>query len=130
MATQKGKKHASVGRPGAQRQRADAAQDGAITKLRHALGVSRKDFARMVGFSLRAVADWENGRALSASGLRRVQELARLHSELARLMKPEFIPQWLEAPNEELGGCTPMKVLERGELERIWTLIYYLKSGM
>ncbi len=67
---------------------------------------------------------------MSESGLRRIQGLKRLQRGLAEVMKAEFIPQWLETPKEEFGGCKPLQLLERGELDRIWSLSYDLKSGM
>jgi hypothetical protein len=43
-------------------------------------------------------------------------ERDQLRERLAHVMKPEFIPQWLEAPNDSFGGLKPIEVLERGEI--------------
>jgi hypothetical protein len=31
--------------------------------------------------------------------------------------------------NEAFGGLKPLKVIERGEVDRLWTMIYHLESG-
>ena len=45
-------------------------------------------------------------------------------------MKPGFIAEWLRTPNDEFAGATPSEIIERGEIDRIWRLIYYIESGM
>jgi hypothetical protein len=83
----------------------------------------------MTGLSERTLASVESGKQISESGLRRLREMDRLRDRLARVMKPEFIPNWLDAPNECFGGLKPIEVLERGEIDRIWTLLFQLESG-
>ena len=36
---------------------------------------------------------------------------------------------WLETPNEAFEGSTPLQVIERGESDRLWRMIYFLRSG-
>jgi Protein of unknown function (DUF2384) len=45
-------------------------------------------------------------------------------------MKPEFIAEWLSTPNEEFDGLKPLEVIERGEMDRLWDMIFYLESGI
>ena len=94
------------------------------------LGLSRKMFSRLAGFSERAIADWESGKPLSEPGLRRVKELDRLRERLSEIVNEEAIPTWLDAPNEAFGGLKPLEVIERGEVDRLWTMIYHLESGV
>jgi hypothetical protein len=94
------------------------------------LGVTRELFARLTGFSVRAITGWEAGRPISEPGLRRVKEMGRLRAALAEGMREEFIPQWLEAPCEGLGGLKPVEVLERGESDRLWRVVLLIGSGM
>jgi hypothetical protein len=101
-----------------------------VSHVRSELGVTREFFARMTGFSVRAISGWEAGRPLSEAAVRRVKEMKRLHDALAEGIRPEFIPQWLETPCEGLGGLKPVEVLERGETDRLWRTVFLIGSGM
>jgi transcriptional regulator with XRE-family HTH domain len=98
--------------------------------IRGRLGVSRKLFSRLTGFSERAIADWEGGKAVSEPGLRRIKELERFRARLAEVVAEEAIPAWLDTPNESFGGLKPLEVIERGEIDRLWQMIFYLESGV
>jgi len=39
------------------------------------------------------------------------------------------VKEWLETPNEAFEGSTPLQVIERGESDRIWRMIYFLRFG-
>ena len=101
-----------------------------VNMVRSRLGVSRKLFSRLAGFSERAIADWESGKPLSEPGLRRVKELDRLRERLSEVVKEEAIPGWLDSPNDAFEGLKPLEVIERGEVDRLWTMIYHLESGV
>src|SRR4051794_15895654 len=101
-----------------------------VADVRSGLGVTRELFARLTGFSVRAITGWEAGRPVSEPGLRRVKEMERLRAALADGMREEFIPQWLETPCEGLGGLKPVEVLERGEADRLWRVVLLIGSGM
>ena len=115
-----------------------AAQTGAfrpatppsVAAVRGRLGVSRKLFSRLAGFSERAIADWEGGKPVSEPGLRRIKELARFRDRLAEVVAAEAIPALLDAPNEAFDGLKPLEVIERGEIDRLWSMIFYLESGL
>ncbi len=98
--------------------------------VRGRLGLSRKLFSRLTGFSERAIADWESGKPVSEPGLRHIKELDRLRERLTEVVKAEAIPGWLDTPNEAFDGLKPLEVIERGEVDRLWTMIYYLESGV
>jgi len=101
-----------------------------VVEVRAGLGVTREFFARLTGFSIRAIAGWEVGRPVSEAGRRRVLEMKRLRDLLAEGMRPEFIARWLETPCEGLGGLKPVEVLERGETDRLWRVALPIGSGM
>jgi transcriptional regulator with XRE-family HTH domain len=101
-----------------------------IARLRERLGLTRKNFARLTGFSERAVAGWESGAALSESGQRRIRELQRLYRRLATVVRPDAIPSWFDTPNAAFRGLKPLEVVERGEMDRLWEMIFYLESGV
>ena len=44
-------------------------------------------------------------------------------------MKPRFIGTWLETPLDALGGQKPLEAIERGELDRVWRLLFTVESG-
>lgn len=98
--------------------------------LRAKLQLPRKTFSRLTGFSERAIAEWEKGKAISEPGLRRMREIERLQERLAEVIQADSIPEWLETPNPAFEGLKPLEVIERGEIDRLWTMIFYLESGV
>ena len=94
------------------------------------LGLTRRVFSRLTGYSERAIASWEAGRKPDEPGLRRIRETERFQAKLAEVVRPEEIPHWLDTPNEAFDGLKPLEVIERGEIDRLWNMIYYLESGV
>jgi len=101
-----------------------------VAALRQKLGLSRKVFARLMGFSERVIAGWEAGRPLPIPGQRRLREIERFEERLAEVVQSEFIPKWLETPNQAFQGLKPLEVIERGEIDQLWDMIFYLESGV
>jgi DNA-binding transcriptional regulator YiaG len=101
-----------------------------VSELRQKLGLSRKVFSRLTGFSERAIANWEAGGTPDEPGMRRIRETERFQAKLAEVVRPEDIPQWLDTPNDAFDGLKPLEVIERGEIDRLWNMIYYLESGV
>ena len=101
-----------------------------VGEVRADLGVSRRLFARLTGYSERAIASWEAGRALSEASRQRMLEMRRLEKALARAMKPAAVARWLEEPNRAFRGLKPLEVIERGEVDRIWRMLFELESGV
>lgn len=56
-------------------------------------------------------------------------EVKRLFAALERLVSPEAIGEWLRDTNPAFEGSTPLQVIERGESDRIWRMVYELESG-
>ncbi len=100
-----------------------------VTDLRKRLGLTQQRFAQLSSSSVRAVARWEGGAKPGERALRTLVELQRLQRALCEVMKKDSVPRWLGAPNRAFGGLKPIEVIERGEIDRIWSLIYRLKSG-
>lgn len=101
----------------------------AVKQLRLLLKMPRPIFARLMGCSERALANWETGRPIQDIYKSRLNELRKLHDELAEVTGPESIGAWFTAPNEEFGGMKPIELIERGEMFRIWRMVFFLKSG-
>ena len=49
---------------------------------------------------------------------------------LAEVVEPEMIGEWMKTPNEAFDGLKPLEVIERGEADRIWQMIYEMRSGV
>jgi hypothetical protein len=69
-------------------------------------------------------------QTISEPGLRRIREMERFQERLAQVIDPGAIADWLEAPNAAFDGLKPLEVIERGEIDRLWAVIYYLESGI
>ncbi len=106
------------------------AQPLSVSTVRGRLGLSRKLFSRLAGFSERASADWEGGKPVSEPGLRRFRELDRFRDRLSEVVAADAIPAWLDTPNQAFDGLKPLEVIERGEIDRLWNMVFYLESGV
>jgi DNA-binding transcriptional regulator YiaG len=102
----------------------------AVQEIRQKLGLTRKLFSRLTGYSERAIATWESGGKPDEPGLRRVRETERFQDRLADVVPPQEIPEWLNTPNDAFDGLKPLEVIERGEIDRLWNMIFYLESGV
>ena len=106
-----------------------AAAAPTLLELAEKFGLRQETLSRMTGFSLRAVAGWASGKAPSAPVRRALTEMDRLLDALGRLMKPKDVGRWLKEPNPALDGSTPAQVIERGQTDRIWHMLYFVESG-
>ena len=84
---------------------------------------------RLTGFSPRSVAKWSEGLPPSPKQEKALVEMDRLLDGLSRVMKPEQVGRWLKSPNSAFDGSTPLQVVERGETDRIWRMLFDLESG-
>ena len=84
---------------------------------------------RLTGFSPRSVAKWSQGDSPSAKQEKALVEMDRLLDGLSRVMEPGQVGRWLKQANPAFDGSTPLQVVERGELDRIWRMLYDLESG-
>jgi hypothetical protein len=49
---------------------------------------------------------------------------------LSEVVAADAIPAWLDAPNEAFDGLKPLEVIERGEIDRLWNMVFYLEAGV
>lgn len=112
-------------RPTDRRPRADRV----CRPLRTTLGLSVRDFARLTGFSERSVTGWEAGRPMTEPARRKLTEVRRFYDSLVGLVDAAAVPDWLRAPNPAFGDLKPLEVIERGEIDRLWRMIYRLEAG-
>jgi hypothetical protein len=57
------------------------------------------------------------------------RERRRLLDALADIIDAKVIGQWLQRPNQQFDGSTPLQVMERGESDRLWRMIWQLREG-
>jgi len=91
--------------------------------------MTREEFGRLVGVSVRALADAETGHKPVAKLPRPLREIERLCAALADVVDADTIGPWLKTPNDQFGGLKPLEVIERGEIDRLWQMVYLLRSG-
>lgn len=108
----------------------DETPSGKSLRLRNRLGLNRETFARLVPMSTRTLASIESGKPPSANAVRQLKELKRVIDALSEVLQTEAIGLWIEQPNDAFDGLKPIEVIERGEIDRIWQMIFYLRSGI
>ena len=103
---------------------------GMALDLRKRLALKQALFARLLPVSVRSLASLEGGSPPTEAVARRLTELLRLTNALAEVMRKESLGKWLQTPNDALDGLKPLEVIDRGESDRIWSMIYFLRSGV
>ncbi len=102
---------------------------GLLQHYRTAFNMPQPLVVRLTGFSPRSVAKWSEGVPPSPKQEKALVEMDRLLDGLARVMQPAQVGQWLKSPNPAFDGSTPLQVVERGEMDRIWRMLFDLESG-
>ena len=105
------------------------ARGGTMLSLRSQLGLRREEFARLLPISTRSLAGIEQGRRPSQTVSRRLSEIRRVVVALSEVVNKDAIGPWMLQPNQAFGGLKPIEVIERGEVDRIWQMIFLLRSG-
>ena len=97
--------------------------------VRTRMGLSQEKFSRIVGVKVRTLSKLEKGQEPSEQVRRKITEAERLQHALEQLVRSEAIPRWMQEPNKAFEGARPIDLIERGEVDRIWAMIYHLRSG-
>ena len=105
------------------------AEKVSFASLRTSIDLTQAEFAKLFPISVRSLAGIESGTAPSESATRRFHELVRLTAALGEIMQTASIGTWLLKPNNAFDGLKPIEVIDRGEIDRLWSMIYYLRSG-
>jgi DNA-binding transcriptional regulator YiaG len=100
-----------------------------VRRLSRAYNLSTEVVSRVTGASPRTVAYWNSGTPPQRSSLQRIKEVTRLFDALADIIKGSVIGEWLQRPNRRFDGSTPLQVIERGETDRLWRMIWQLREG-
>jgi transcriptional regulator with XRE-family HTH domain len=101
-----------------------------LGSLRTEFGLTQGLIVRLSGYSPRAIANWEAGSKATEPAARKFTELQRLFAAIADLTQDTHeVAHWMQEPNPAFDGSTPLQVVERGETDRLWRMIYQLESG-
>lgn len=101
-----------------------------VHEVRAILGLSQEELARVIGYSVRAIAEWEAGKKLGVASRQKLIETERLGVALSELIPAKELAEWLRSPNPAFEGQTPIHVIERGEADRIWQMIGQIDAGV
>ena len=100
-----------------------------VNKFCETYGLKRDQISRMTGFSPRTVATWAAGEPLTTASAQKVRELRRLLEAMAHVVQPKYIGPWMQEPNPAFDGALPIQLIERGEADLLWRMIYDMASG-
>jgi len=99
-------------------------------ELRDRLAMPRQMFGRIVNVSERTIADAEAGKDAAKKLMRTYNEVYRLWEELSEVVDPDCLGLWFQTPNDAFDGLKPIEVIERGEIDRLWNMVFRLQTGM
>lgn len=102
---------------------------GLLQQYRTEFRMPQPVVVRLTGFSPRSVAKWSEGILPSLKQEKALVEMDRLLDGLTRVMRPAQVGHWLKSPNPAFDGSTPLQLVERGEIDRIWRMLFDLESG-
>jgi hypothetical protein len=100
-----------------------------LPELVRRAGMSYEMFARALSVSRRSVGMWLAGEEPGRLNRVRIYEFRRLVEALCKVIKPEKLGAWWERPAPNFGGSTPLQVLERGEADRLWRMVWEIRAG-
>ena len=99
-------------------------------ELRDRLQMPRSTFGRVVNISERTIAKVEATAEQAEKLTRPYNELYRLCEALGDVVDEDALGAWFMAPKDAFDGLKPLEVIERGEIDRLWEMVYHLQSGM
>lgn len=99
-------------------------------ELRERLRMARPLFCRVVNVSERTIAKVEAETDTAEKLKRPYNEVHRLIEAMNDVVDVNSLGQWFQEPNDVFGGLKPLEVIERGEIDRLWNMVYELRFGM
>jgi hypothetical protein len=100
-----------------------------LRRLSRTYHLSSEALSRVTGASPRTISYWNAGTTPQRSSAQKLREVVRLFDALSDIIKTNAIGPWLQRPNKQFGGSTPLQVMERGESDRLWRMIWQLRQG-
>ena len=99
-------------------------------ELRDSLQMARPLFSRLINVSERAIAEVESTHKRVDKLQRNYVEVKRLCDSLSEVLEPSALGDWFNSASEAFGGLKPIEVIERGEIDRLWEMVFRLRSGL
>jgi len=100
-----------------------------LSSLAKEAGMNYDMLAKALSVSRRSISGWLSGQEPERINRVRINEFGRLVGELSTIIKPEKLKSWWNQPVANFAGSTPLQVLERGETDRIWRMIWEIREG-
>src|SRR6266481_9587378 len=100
-----------------------------LRRLSRTYHLSNEALSRVTGASPRTVSYWNAGMAPQRSSAQKLKEVTRLFDALSDIIKAKSVGPWLQRPNDAFDGSTPLQVMERGENDRLWRMIWQIREG-
>jgi DNA-binding transcriptional regulator YiaG len=122
-------KRASATRASAKLSVPPAETSADVRRLSRTYKLSNEVVSRVTGASPRTVSYWNAGTPPQRSSVQKIKEVTRLFDALADIIKGSVIGEWLQRPNKQFDGSTPLQVIERGETDQLWRMIWQLREG-
>lgn len=99
-------------------------------EIRAHLGLTQARMARLLGVSTRKMSELESPGSLPRPETRRrLTEIDRLSQALGEIMDAADLGPWLDTSNDAFEGSTPLQLVERGEIDRLWQMIHTVRTG-
>ena len=99
-------------------------------ELRDRLAMPRQMFGRLVNVSERTIAKVESSSNQADKLKRPYNEVFCLLEALSDVVDRDSLGIWFQTPNEAFDGLKPLEIIERGEIDRLWNMVFQLRSGM
>lgn len=128
-----GKAARSLARPktgGSLESRESMSGSSRVKTIRVKYGFKQSQMSRLLGISARKLSELESQpKEPRLETKRRLTEVDRLRRAMSEIIDPDEIAAWMEEPNDAFDGSTPLQVVERGEIDRLWQMIYAVRTG-
>ena len=85
--------------------------------------------SRVLGVKVRTLSELEQGQEPTEQVRRRITEAERLQKALEEVVRKDAIAGWMLTPSEAFEGSRPIDLIERGEVDRLWAMVYDLALG-
>lgn len=102
-------------------------------EIRDKLGCSQETIAHILGVSIQTVFRWEKRRNQpSPLAKQRLAELQKVIRKMRGVIKLGKESAWLNSPNEDLAGKTPLQEMKRGSegVEEVLDLLARAEWGI
>ncbi len=98
-------------------------------ELRDRLQMKRAMFGRVVNVSERTIAKVESSATLVDKLQRPYNEIFRLFVALSEVVDSDSPGKWFATPNDAFSGLKPVEVVERGEIDLLWEMVFRLRKS-